>query len=217
MKQTAIITKRSQLEELSPCRIGFLGGSFNPVHDGHIALAEHVLENYIDHVVFCPHSLHPEKKDILVSIEHRIKMIMILKEIARYSKRIHIIHPSFVHGTHGLEFIELCRYIKNRNIGSAIVCGTDCFSRPYFPDLCNFDHYIGIRVTDHSKEKIQKLLTGKTVFFDTPFAELSSTNIRSMVSEKKMHVIHRHLREYIMENKLFEFSNDHTVKNKEHI
>ncbi len=203
MKKVSLVTEISQFYHMAPCKIGFLGGSFNPIHDGHIALAEHVLENFVDHVVICPHSLHPDKKGILIPIEHRMEMILILKDIARFSNRIHMIHPEFIHGTHGQPFVSLCRDLRSINIETSIICGTDCFSRSYYPDLCAMDHYVGIRVADHCKEKIQKMITGKTVFFETPFPALSSTKVRSLVSEKKMTVIHQHLREYIRDNKLF--------------
>jgi nicotinate-nucleotide adenylyltransferase len=58
-------------------RIGILGGTFNPIHIGHLILAEEVREKLnLDRVVFVPTNLPPHKdiRDI-VSPAHRFKMI----------------------------------------------------------------------------------------------------------------------------------------------
>lgn len=198
-----IITNRQELEALSPCKIGFLGGSFNPVHDGHIAIAEYALENFVDYIVLCPHSLHPDKKEILAPIEHRINMMLIMKGISEYSQRMLIIHPSFIHGTHHAKFITLCEQLNEKNIYASIICGADCFSRPYYPELCYFDHYIGIRGVYYCEEEIQSKIKGKTVFFNTPYTTLSSTKVRTNLSEKRVDDIHEYLQSYIQENELF--------------
>lgn len=199
-----IITNQQELEELSPCRIGFLGGSFNPVHDGHIAIAEYALENFVDYVVFCPHSHHPEKREILESIEHRINMMLILKGISQHSERMLIVHPSFIHGTHYSKFISLCQQLKEKGIYPSIICGADCFSRPYYSGLTKFDHYIGIRGIYYCEEEIKLKIKGQAVFFNTPYTKLSSTKIRSKISEQSMSDIQEKLQEYIVSNKLFQ-------------
>lgn len=58
--------------------IGILGGTFNPVHSGHIALAKAALDeiNELDRVLLMPNSL-PAYKDstAIISREHRMKML----------------------------------------------------------------------------------------------------------------------------------------------
>lgn len=56
-------------------RIGILGGSFNPIHDGHIAissLAAHYLK--LDEVILIPNSVSPWKEESEVSFAHRYAM-----------------------------------------------------------------------------------------------------------------------------------------------
>lgn len=44
-------------------QIGILGGTFNPVHSGHLAIAQNVLEEFcLDKVVFVPSCSPPHKK-----------------------------------------------------------------------------------------------------------------------------------------------------------
>jgi len=199
-----IISSQHYLEALAPSRIGFLGGSFNPVHKGHIALAEHVLESYLDYVVLCPHSLNPDKKDILLPIESRINMLLIMRSISPYSNRMFTIHPSFIEGTHGEPFINLCRNLQSVGCHVSIICGVDVFSRPYYPDLCQFDHYVGIRDTAFSKEKICSTVKGDVTFFETPYDSLSSTQIRRKIYANEMSEIHENLEKYINDNTQFQ-------------
>ena len=45
-------------------KIGLLGGSFNPVHNGHLAIAENALKQLeLDKILFLPVGMHPLKTD----------------------------------------------------------------------------------------------------------------------------------------------------------
>lgn len=57
-------------------RVGLFGGSFNPIHRGHIHLAQSVCESlHLDRVVLIPSKRSPHKSnDEYVSDEHRLNM-----------------------------------------------------------------------------------------------------------------------------------------------
>lgn len=58
--------------------VGFFGGTFDPVHFGHINLAIQMLEAHkLDRVVFCPARYSPLKESQLPSAseEHRLNMV----------------------------------------------------------------------------------------------------------------------------------------------
>lgn len=58
-------------------RIGILGGTFNPVHLGHLMIAQMVLEKFdLDKVVFIPSSLPPHKngRDVIPA-DYRMAMV----------------------------------------------------------------------------------------------------------------------------------------------
>lgn len=198
-----IIKKQSELEALSPCRIGFMGGSFNPVHNGHIALAEYALDIFFDYIVFCPHSHHPDKQNILEPIEHRINMIHIAINSSRCANRMLIVDPNFIHGTHYEKFINLCFELNCNEIYTGIICGSDSLMRPYYSELCQFDHFIGTRKMDYNHEQIKSMIKGKSIFFNTPFTSLSSTDIRALISEDKPLDVNDLVLEYIAINHLY--------------
>lgn len=58
-------------------RIGILGGTFNPVHLGHLTLAQSAFEMYdLDRVIFVPCNQPPHKDTMpLVAAEHRFAML----------------------------------------------------------------------------------------------------------------------------------------------
>lgn len=62
-------------------RIGLLGGSFNPVHNDHLLLAEFVKQRLqLDRVFLIPNSAPPHKNTVQVSYRHRLRMLRLALE-----------------------------------------------------------------------------------------------------------------------------------------
>lgn len=60
-------------------KIGIMGGTFNPVHNAHLAMAQAACEQYeLDRVLFMPSKNPPhKKKETLISEEHRKRMVQL--------------------------------------------------------------------------------------------------------------------------------------------
>lgn len=58
-------------------KIGVFGGAFNPIHNGHLNLADYYLNSLkLDKIIFIPTSIPPHKTaEYLVSAEDRINML----------------------------------------------------------------------------------------------------------------------------------------------
>jgi nicotinate-nucleotide adenylyltransferase len=59
--------------------VGLLGGTFNPVHNGHLQLAESALtEGGMDSIMFIPAAQPPHKGDChIIAVQHRLKMLQL--------------------------------------------------------------------------------------------------------------------------------------------
>jgi nicotinate-nucleotide adenylyltransferase len=56
--------------------IALYGGSFDPIHSGHVAVAEEALRRFhLDRVIFVPSGIPPHKKRRLAPFSHRFAMI----------------------------------------------------------------------------------------------------------------------------------------------
>lgn len=57
-------------------RVGVFGGSFNPIHLGHLLVAEDAFRQLrLDRLLFVPAAFPPHRSDILASFEDRLSMV----------------------------------------------------------------------------------------------------------------------------------------------
>lgn len=63
---------------MKPERIGLMGGSFNPIHLTHVAMARKAMEETaLDKVLFLPTGNPPHKRDGLAKASQRLQMVML--------------------------------------------------------------------------------------------------------------------------------------------
>ncbi len=67
-------------------KIGIFGGTFNPVHYGHLRAAEETAERFLlDKIIFVPTNITSDKKETLLKPEKRLEMINIaIKGLERF-------------------------------------------------------------------------------------------------------------------------------------
>ena len=66
----------------SVSRIGIFGGSFDPIHMGHLVIAQDAIEKLeLSEVIFIPASIPPHKQHLQQSaVEHRLNMLNLAVE-----------------------------------------------------------------------------------------------------------------------------------------
>lgn len=107
-------------------RIGLFGGTFNPIHYGHLRGAEEVREMFkLDKVVFIPSGIPPLKGSGVIEGLHRLKMVMIATKDNPYFEvsdyEINLNQPSYT--------IKTVGYFKELYQGHTLffIIGVDSF------------------------------------------------------------------------------------------
>lgn len=74
-------------------KIGIMGGTFDPIHNGHLALATYAAENFaLDEVWFMPNGNPPHKdsEDIESLTKHRVEMVKLaIKQDTRFMLQLY--------------------------------------------------------------------------------------------------------------------------------
>ncbi len=196
-------------------KIGIYGGSFNPIHFGHIHLAIDMLEKRnLDKILFCPAALNPYKIDSkdLVPSEHRLAMLKLaiedIPQFAILENELNRPSPSYT-----IDTVNEVLAIDKTNQYYLIV-GDDTVERFHLWHkahelISKVDVLVGIRslISSDSRANLDPL-TDKALkkgFTQTRIFEVSSTEIRERIAQKKYcgHLIPPKVLDYIYRNRLY--------------
>jgi len=213
---------------------GLLGGTFDPIHTGHLRCAEEVLEIFdLNRIIFVPASKPPHKIDAAItSFHHREQMIIQAIEgnqvfsFSDVEKR----REDTSYSVETVEYI-LKKYMENLKL--YFILGQDAFHAiQTWKDwqrlllLCNFvvmtrpgyeDRGLeGILPADFASRftyddtvKGFRGPTGHVIFFrGVTFLDISSSDIRQRVREGKSikYLVPETVRHYIVKNSLYKNS-----------
>jgi nicotinate-nucleotide adenylyltransferase len=198
---------------------GLLGGTFDPVHNGHIAIAEAVrLEVRLDEVIFMPAAQTPLKEERNISAsEHRIEMVKLAIEGIPYFKLSMIEMerggPSYTVDT----IAELRKIIGEENEIFFIV---GCDSLASFPEWKEPGRLIqvcrlvavprpGYDIPDLvALEKEVPGISENVIILDGPHIDVSATEIREKVAKGLpiSHLVPGLVAEYIGKHRLYQGS-----------
>lgn len=169
-------------------KIGLYFGSFNPIHIGHLIIANHIVEHSdLDQIwmVVTPHNPH-KKKSSLLDNNHRLEMVNIALENYQKLKSSNIEfdlpQPSYT--------INTLTHISEKypNYNFSLIMGEDNLKsfhrwKNYETILENYNIYVYPRISQGTIEtqfdkhpKIHKVTA--------PIVEISSTFIRKSIKEK---------------------------------
>ncbi|EKB61744.1 nicotinate (nicotinamide) nucleotide adenylyltransferase [Bergeyella zoohelcum] len=171
-------------------QIGLFFGSFNPIHIGHIILANHILEfSDLDEIWFVvtPHNPFKEKKTLL-NDQNRLYMVeLALKNYPNMKAsniEFSLPQPSYT--------IDTLAYLKERHPSYtfSLIMGEDNLSGlPKWKNadvlIAHYPIYVYPRLGENppAGKKLLELPTIQKV--DAPIIELSATQIRNMIKENK--------------------------------
>lgn len=171
-------------------KIGLYFGTFNPIHIGHLIIANHLAENTdLDEIWFVvtPHSPFKEKKTLLDN-HHRLAMVQLAIEqfpkLKASDIEFKLPQPSYTFKT--LAYISE-KYPQHT---FSLIMGADNLNglhkwKNYETILENHEIYVYPRVTKKD-DILEKVYSHKHInLVDAPIIELSATAIRTAIKNKQ--------------------------------
>jgi nicotinate-nucleotide adenylyltransferase len=211
---------------------GLLGGTFDPIHFGHLRGAEEMIEIFnLNRIIFVPSSRPPHKLEAeITSFNHREQMIRLaIEENVNFSfSEVENLRAGKSYSVETVEYI-LNRYMEDLEL--YFIVGQDAFQAVItWKDweklllLCNFavmtrPGYNDMRLENIlPKEFAAKFYydknidgftgpTGHTIYFrHTTFLDISSSRMREMVKSGKSirYLTPNRVRQYIIKNSLYQ-------------
>jgi nicotinate (nicotinamide) nucleotide adenylyltransferase len=168
-------------------KTGLFFGSFNPIHIGHLAIANYMVEfTDLDNIWFIVSPHNPlKKKSTLLSDQHRLQMVRIAIEYDNRFKasniEFNLPQPSYTINT--LTYLKE-KYPKNEFV---LIMGSDglvTFNKwkNHKELMANYRRYIYPR-PGTPDELLQNIENGMVV--NAPLMEISSTFIRDSIAQGK--------------------------------
>lgn len=188
--------------------IGFLGGSFDPIHFGHLNLAIEIFEKLkLDKILFCPTNISPFKTDKLpiANSEDRFEMVkLVIKDIENFEiTDIEIKKPGISYTDQTLQ------ELKNGDNLKLIVTDDVLLSfhlwKDYKKILKIAPLIVGSRFEDLTEYKNEYFTLSSKNFVKTNLFDISSTNIRKRLKTSKYvgHLVPKEVLDYIYKRELY--------------
>lgn len=197
-------------------KIGILGGTFDPIHTGHLIIGEYArISMGLDKVVFIPCGTHPFKnKDRVTSNEKRCEMI----ELAIKSNPYFEISTMEMERTGVNYTIDTIKNLKKEYKNSEIyfIIGSDILFQiekwKDFEELFKMCKFILFHRIDEEKEEIlKKTNTLKKLYnmniekIEAPIFPISSSEIRERIKKglSIKYLVKEEVEKYILKNNLY--------------
>ncbi|NGX52398.1 MAG: Nicotinate-nucleotide adenylyltransferase [Candidatus Anoxychlamydiales bacterium] len=188
--------------------IGFFGGSFDPIHLGHLNLAIQILEKLkLDKIIFCPANVSPFKtlKPPIASSKDRFEMARIaIKDFKNFEITNFEIKNENISYT-----INTLKELKNRDNLRLIITEDTLLNFDKWKDYKNILQIapliVGVRNKFLENFKNENLNLDNKNFVKTNVFEISSAKIRKRLKSHKncSHLIPKETLDYIYNRKLY--------------
>ncbi len=185
-------------------------GTFNPIHNAHLRIANHVADNY-DKILWIP-ACNPPHKDCDKNLSlHRLNMVKLATE--GYEK-YEVSDIEYKRGGKSYTYLTICELYKQYDIDGKInfIIGTDAFKNIkswYETDkLKELVKFIVFKREDNIENSVYDIFRqdGYNFEFQTlPFKNISSSELRDKIKngENVEDYLPKSVKEYIETNELY--------------
>ncbi|GAB4130600.1 MAG: nicotinate-nucleotide adenylyltransferase [Ignavibacteriales bacterium] len=187
-------------------KVGLYGGSFDPIHLGHLITAQYVLEERnLARIIFMPCYISPLKTDYnYIPAVHRLKMIQLaIESFSSFEVSDFEIQKENISYT-----IETILELRKQFNHIELIIGYDnllVFDKWKDPDLILQNAKLIVMKRKFSETSRKNIYFEQAIFIDTPLIEISSTSIRERVKQNKdiSFLVGDKVNKYILENNLY--------------
>jgi nicotinate-nucleotide adenylyltransferase len=175
---------------------GLFGGTFDPIHNGHLHIAYEALYNLsLDRVIFMPSGNPPHKTDRVIT-DAKIRYTLI-NEVIENEKRFEVSDYEIKKKTLSYTYETLKHFNKlEPSTKWHFITGVDCLMNLYtwknINEILNLCKFVVFNRSGYNKEEIliqKKEIENKfkkeIIFLDLPVLEISSTSIRSKIEKEE--------------------------------
>lgn len=189
-------------------RVAIMGGTFNPIHNGHLIMAEQVVTQLgFDEILFIPNNIppHVDKKNAIDG-EIRAKMVQLAIED---NPKFTLSKLELVSG--GISYsIDTIKKLKeeNPNVDYYFIIGGD--EVEYLPKWHKIDELVKL-VTFVAVKRVGFKRQSKypLIWIDAPLIEISSTDLRQRIKAQQSinYLVPKNVIDYIKRNGLYQDDN----------
>ncbi|MCL4120532.1 UNVERIFIED_CONTAM: hypothetical protein GTU68_029060 [Idotea baltica] len=187
-------------------KIGLYFGSFNPIHYGHLNIAEEIYNHTdLDEIQFVVSPQNPHKKITeLISIKHRIKMVEIATKNCCYIN-VNKIETTLPKPSYTYDTLQALKKLHPTNQFSIIMGDDNLVKLDSWKESTYLKSHYKFYVYPRHNET-QTIKENENIeFLKLPKIEISSTSIRTKIrlNNKYQFVTHPEVVDYIKQYNLF--------------
>lgn len=208
---------RNILEQVHepPKSLAIMGGTFDPIHYGHLVTAEAVRYEYnIDQVIFMPTGHPPHKSDKYITHSEHRYLMSVLATAANPHFNVSRMEIDRVGVTYTIDTIKDIKNSYGNEIELYFITGADALNNIFTwkaaEELLKLCTFVAVTRPEYHKEKlierieiIRNYYESKIHFLEVPALSISSTDIRNRV-KKGMPI--KYLLPESVENYIYKFN-----------
>lgn len=196
-------------------KIGLMGGTFNPIHMGHLIISEFLRVTFpLDKVIFIPSGNPPHKNNDIAESNHRMSMVNLATSQNPFFE-VSSIELKRAGKSYTIDTIKEIKDIYPNDelyfiIGSDSLL--DLTSWKDFESLISKTNFLIYGRPENTEESIlnkidelTKKYNSNIIYIKGPLIEISSTSIRDMIKNEKSikYLVTEEVEKYIYKNNLY--------------
>jgi nicotinate-nucleotide adenylyltransferase len=199
-------------------RLGVMGGTFDPIHHGHLVAASEVASRFaLDEVVFVPTGQPWQKDDRTVTAREDRYLMTVIATASnpRFTvSRVDIDRPG---PTYTIDTLRDLRTERGDDVDFFFITGADALAQILtwrgVEEIFDLAHFVGVNRPGHDLDEppTDKVPKGRLTLMEVPALSISSTSCRDRVlaGEPIWYLVPDGIVQYIAKRGLYDSDEDH--------